>query len=110
MVRFPDRSWQFFRNRRSHFVDWRKTAGRRQKFTSIPTLIDASHAIAHNKVMLIDSKIVITGSFNFTKAAEERNLENLLIICSKELADRYVDNWWAHLRHSVSFRRQLDLK
>ncbi len=37
----------------------------------IPTKIDAAHAIAHNKVMIIDKEIVITGSFNFTKAAED---------------------------------------
>lgn len=70
----------------------------------IPVLIDAVHAIAHNKVIVIDSEIVITGSFNFTKAAEERNAENLLIIRSKELAARYVDNWLIHQRHSTPFR------
>ncbi len=43
----------------------------------IPLRIDAAHAIAHNKVMVIDGETVITGSFNFTKAAEEKNLENL---------------------------------
>ena len=37
----------------------------------IPTKIDAKHAIAHNKIMVIDGETVITGSFNFTKAAEE---------------------------------------
>ena len=36
----------------------------------IPTYIDAKHAIAHNKIMIIDGKTVLTGSFNFTKAAE----------------------------------------
>src|SRR5438105_7401575 len=46
----------------------------------IQTLIDDQHAIAHNKVMVIDSATVITGSFNFTKAAEEKNAENLLVI------------------------------
>ncbi len=45
----------------------------------ISVLIDASHAIAHNKVMIVDNQTLITGSFNFTKAAEERNAENLLI-------------------------------
>ena len=47
--------------------------------------IDAEHAIAHNKVMIIDGETVITGSFNFTKAAEENNAENLLIIHDKKL-------------------------
>jgi phosphatidylserine/phosphatidylglycerophosphate/cardiolipin synthase-like enzyme len=44
------------------------------------TMIDATHAIAHNKVIVIDGETVLTGSFNFTKAAQEKNAENLLII------------------------------
>jgi phosphatidylserine/phosphatidylglycerophosphate/cardiolipin synthase-like enzyme len=46
----------------------------------IPTYIDAKHAIAHNKIMVIDGYEILTGSFNFTKAAEENNAENLLVI------------------------------
>ena len=46
----------------------------------IPTYIDAAHSIAHNKVMIIDKGVVITGSFNFTKAAEGNNAENLLVL------------------------------
>ena len=71
---------------------------------NIPTLIDADHAIAHNKVMVIDNRIVITGSFNFTKAAEERNAENLLVISDDDLADRYAQNWRAHQAHSQLWR------
>jgi phosphatidylserine/phosphatidylglycerophosphate/cardiolipin synthase-like enzyme len=66
----------------------------------IPTYIDSDHAIAHNKIILIDRSIVITGSFNFTKAAEEKNAENLLIIRSKELVKPYLDNWQYHRNHS----------
>jgi phosphatidylserine/phosphatidylglycerophosphate/cardiolipin synthase-like enzyme len=35
---------------------------------------------AHNKVMIIDGRIVLTGSYNYTAGAEHRNAENLLII------------------------------
>ena len=66
----------------------------------IPTLIDAAHAIAHNKVMIIDGEFVITGSFNFTRAAEEKNAENLLVIRDKFLAARYTENWQEHAQHS----------
>ena len=66
----------------------------------IPTFIDAKHAIAHNKIMIIDGQTVITGSFNFTKAAEESNAENLLVIRSPELAAKYAANWKAHAEHS----------
>jgi phosphatidylserine/phosphatidylglycerophosphate/cardiolipin synthase-like enzyme len=66
----------------------------------IRSLIDARHAIARNKIMIIDPSTVITGSFNFTGAAEEKNAENFLIIKSKELAGVYIDNWKKHLQHS----------
>lgn len=66
----------------------------------IPTKIDAQHTIAHNKVMIIDGETVITGSFNFTKAAEKSNAENLLIIHDKELASIYTKNWQEHAQHS----------
>jgi phosphatidylserine/phosphatidylglycerophosphate/cardiolipin synthase-like enzyme len=69
----------------------------------VPTYIDSAHAIAHNKIMVIDQETVITGSFNFTKAAEERNAENVLIIRSKELAKEYVDNWNKHKAHSEKY-------
>jgi len=62
--------------------------------------IDAKHAIAHNKIMDIDGTTVITGSFNFTKAAEESNAENLLVIRSPELAAKYTANWKVHADHS----------
>ena len=66
----------------------------------IPVKIDAQHTIAHNKVMIIDEETVITGSFNFTKAAEESNAENLLVIHDKKLALAYTRNWQEHDRHS----------
>ena len=69
----------------------------------IPTEIDAQHAIAHNKVMIIDGETVITGSFNFTKAAEEKNAENLLILHDKELASLYTKNWQEHAQHSKAY-------
>jgi len=70
--------------------------------SGIPTYIDDKHAIAHNKIIIIDRAVVITGSFNFTKAAEEKNAENLLIIRSKELAKPYLENWQCHREHSAA--------
>lgn len=70
----------------------------------IATYIDAEHAIAHNKIMVIDRETVITGSFNFTKAAEEKNAENLLILKSKELAKTYIENWNKHRQHSEEYK------
>ena len=69
----------------------------------VPTMIDAEHAISHNKVMIIDGETVITGSFNFTKAAQEKNAENLLIIRDPALAAQYTQNWQAHAQHSQPY-------
>ena len=69
----------------------------------IPVRVDAAHAIAHNKVMVIDGETVITGSFNFTKVAEERNAENLLVIRDAALAAKYDANWRLHKAHSQPF-------
>lgn len=66
----------------------------------VPVTIDDRHSIAHNKVMVIDGNTVITGSFNFTKSAEDHNAENLLIIRHPGLARSYTQNWEAHRAHS----------
>ncbi len=73
----------------------------------IPIQIDAQHAIAHNKVMVIDGSVVITGSFNFTKSAEENNAENLLVIRDKEIAGKYAANWKVHADHSEVYEEKV---
>ena len=73
------------------------------KNANVPTWIDGKHAIAHNKIIIIDGSTVITGSFNFTKAGEESNAENLLIIQSAELAARYIANFQEHKAHAEWF-------
>jgi phosphatidylserine/phosphatidylglycerophosphate/cardiolipin synthase-like enzyme len=76
------------------------------KNAGIKTLIDDKHAIAHNKIMVIDGRRVITGGFNSTKAAEQNNAENLLVIDNDpELMAKYIANWKNHKRHSVPFQR-----
>jgi len=54
--------------------------------------------------MIIDNEKIITGSFNFTIAAEEHNAENLLVIRERpELVRKYTDNWKLHLQHSEPY-------
>ena len=69
----------------------------------VPVKIDAVHAIAHNKVMVIDGATVLTGSFNFTESAEDRNAENLLVVRDAAVAARYAKNWDAHRAHSTPY-------
>jgi phosphatidylserine/phosphatidylglycerophosphate/cardiolipin synthase-like enzyme len=64
--------------------------------------LDGSHAIHHNKIMIIDDSTLITGSFNFTKSAETRNAENTLIIRNEPaLVKAYTANFHHHKEHSV---------
>lgn len=58
--------------------------------------VDYCCAIAHNKVIIIDEHRLLTGSYNFTKAAESKNAENLLILDDATLAKSYLDNWNLH--------------
>ena len=72
--------------------------------SGIPTFIDPAYRIAHDKVMIIDGSKVITGSFNFTKSAEDFNAENLLVISSDPpLAEQYTTSWKQHLTRSHPF-------
>jgi len=52
--------------------------------------LDGNMDKMHHKVIIIDGEIVITGSYNFSRSAEERNDENLLIIRSESLAAMYL--------------------
>ena len=66
-------------------------------------MIDRKPRIAHNKIMIIDDKTVITGSFNFTNAAQKSNAENVIIIEDSKIAKLYEDNFFKreHLSRRV---------
>jgi phosphatidylserine/phosphatidylglycerophosphate/cardiolipin synthase-like enzyme len=56
----------------------------------VDILKDGNCYIMHHKTIIIDDEIVITGSYNFTKSAEQSNDENLLIINSPSLAAQFI--------------------
>lgn len=70
----------------------------------VPIWIDYRPAIAHNKVMIIDNNTVVTGSFNFTLSAQQRNAENLIIIRDPWVAKQYLSNWQQRLQISNPFK------
>ncbi len=47
----------------------------------------------HHKVFIIDNRTVITGSFNPTKAGDEKNDENILIIHDENIARKYLEEF-----------------
>lgn len=70
----------------------------------VPVFIDAQHAIAHNEIILIDDRVLITGSFNFTKAADEHSAGNLLLLHDQpSLLAAYQKNFAAHPAHAQRY-------
>lgn len=72
----------------------------------IPVWIDDAPAIAHNKVIVLDATTVITGSFNFTKSADNRNAENVVVLDSPEVAGWFSQNW--EFRRAASRRFEVE--
>jgi len=64
----------------------------------IEVWLDGNFAAAHNKVIIIDAGLphatTITGSYNFTLAAQRNNAENIVVLRDNEpVARAYRDNW-----------------
>jgi phosphatidylserine/phosphatidylglycerophosphate/cardiolipin synthase-like enzyme len=68
--------------------------------SKLPVRLDRAHQCAHDKVIILDNNTVITGSFNFTHAAENQNSENLLIIRDRGIVKQYIKHWEEHAKHS----------
>lgn len=69
----------------------------------IPVFLDSRHYIANNRVMVIDRRKVLTGSFDFNKASEQTIADNLLVVESPGLAELYRENWLRHRGHSETY-------
>lgn len=73
----------------------------------IAVFFDKMPGIAHNKVIIIDKKKVITGSFNFTRAADTKNAENVLLIEDTSIALQYLKNW--DQRYKANINKSLNI-
>jgi len=76
---------QYFSNIGTEFDRFRESG--------IDVRVDANRGLMHHKVIIIDEKTVVTGSYNFSANAEERNDENVLILHSPEIASQYVEEF-----------------
>lgn len=56
-------------------------------------VIDSLSGLVHHKFCIIDERIVIAGSANWSRSAMNQNDENILIIHSQQIARRYLDQW-----------------
>lgn len=55
--------------------------------------IDGIEGLMHHKVFIVDEKIVVLGSYNFSQNAEERNDENVLIIYDPIIAGQFIQEF-----------------
>ncbi len=62
----------------------------RFRSAGIAVRLDANPNQMHDKVMIVDSQIVVTGSFNYTYSAEKINDENLLVLYNPQIAEQYL--------------------
>jgi len=60
------------------------------KQAGLNVFLDGNEGQMHHKTMIVDENIVITGSYNFSRSAETRNDENILVIYSKPIAEFFM--------------------
>jgi phosphatidylserine/phosphatidylglycerophosphate/cardiolipin synthase-like enzyme len=59
----------------------------------LDVLIDGIPGQMHHKLFIVDEKIVVLGSYNFSQSAEQRNDENVLIVYNEDIAEQYVQEF-----------------
>jgi phosphatidylserine/phosphatidylglycerophosphate/cardiolipin synthase-like enzyme len=68
--------------------------------------LNTGHAASHNKIVIVDGATVITGSYNFTQAAQSKNAENVVVISGNRIiAGRFVENFEFHRLQSIPWPR-----
>lgn len=83
---YMDKSQRTQKYSKSRFLEKRK----------VPVRYHTGSGLMHNKFAVIDGKVVVTGSFNWTASAEEKNEENLLIIRDADVAKAYAVKFEAY--------------
>ncbi len=59
----------------------------------VPVKVDGNKYTMHHKVIIIDNRIVVTGSFNLTKSADTSNDDNVLIIYDPAIAQQFLNEF-----------------
>lgn len=75
----------------------------------VPLAFETAYAAAHNKVLIVDPGgpgcTVVTGSYNFTWSAQNRNAENVLVLRDNcPLVEAYLRNWERHRAEATTVR------
>jgi len=90
-------------------VDYQYSQSRFLVQKGIKARISTNNYIMHNKFAIIDNRLLLTGSYNWTFSANNRNDENLMIIDDPELIEIFQNqfvNLWTN-KYSLERTRQL---
>jgi len=90
-------------------VDYKYSQSRLLVQKGIKTRISSNNYIMHNKFAIIDNCILLTGSYNWTFSANNRNDENLMVIDDPEIIEIFQNqfiNLWTN-KYSLERTRQL---
>ena len=77
------------------------------KNIGIMVVLDKRTGYMHNKICLIDGKLLLTGSFNWTKNAETKNQENMMVFTEKPIIKLYQERLDYLFKLSPPPKRQL---
>jgi phosphatidylserine/phosphatidylglycerophosphate/cardiolipin synthase-like enzyme len=69
------------------------TAYDRFRLAGLDVRLDGEPGLMHHKALIIDRRIVVVGSYNFTASAEKYNDENLLVIRDPEIAAQFLQEF-----------------
>jgi phosphatidylserine/phosphatidylglycerophosphate/cardiolipin synthase-like enzyme len=90
-------------------VDYKYSQSRFLVQKGIKTRISTNNYIMHNKFAIIDNRLLLTGSYNWTFSANHRNDENLMVIDDPEIIEIFQNqfvNIWSN-KYSLERTRQL---
>jgi phosphatidylserine/phosphatidylglycerophosphate/cardiolipin synthase-like enzyme len=63
------------------------------KEAGVDIRLDGNPALMHHKFMVVDGEIIVTGSYNWSTAAEDRNDENFVVIKDRSVAERFIQEF-----------------
>ncbi len=90
-------------------VDYKYSQSRFLVQKGIKIRVSTNNYIMHNKFAIIDNRLLLTGSYNWTFSANNRNDENLMVIDDPELIEIFQNqfvNLWTN-KYSLERTRQL---
>ena len=81
---------------------WSKLAKLNQH--NIDIYIDKRAGVFHHKWLAVDKKTIITGSYNYSKNAENKNNEIIGHVESRAVVEKYYQDWHTHIQHPKVYR------